>query len=337
MFDWIDFLNSYGVEYIEVGPNVSRGNVNVRCPLCQDDPSFHLGISLNGQGWGCWRDSAHRGKSSKRLVQLLIGCTPDRAARIVGSSLSLPNDLNGSVAALLAPQEVEEKPRPSMKLPKEFLAFKDVPSSRLFRAYLNKRGYTDKQINRFTKKYGMCYCTKGVFRGRIIFPIIHEGELVNWTGRTIYPNEELRYKTLTTKADRASVQGLDPAKGNISKYLLWYDDIYGGQHDGTLVIVEGPFDALKIRVLGNKLGVTATCFFTSMPSSTQVGLMHKLFPKFKNRCLLLDQGTQSKALRLEKTFGESFSGLGIDVKYLPEGVDDPGDLTKKDFISLFPS
>lgn len=335
MFDWIAFLDRQGIEYVASGANVAKNNVNVHCPLCgAGDPSHHLGISLVGPWWGCWRDPAHRGKSVARLIQLLLGCSWEQAQRIAGESTSLPSDLLGSVEALLA---VSSDPAPlrSLKMPEEFLPFSGKPGERYYRSYLTRRRYTEKQIEGITKNYGLRYCKHGPFRGRIIFPVFYEGKLVTWTGRSIYASDTLRYKTLTVDPDRASVLGLEPAAGNISDFLLWYDELQNGSFE-TLVVVEGPFDALKLRTLGEKdAGLIATCFFTSAPSRRQIECLYRVLPKFKNRFLLLDEGTLSKSLALKNEFDGVLSSTDLEVLYLPEHLKDPGEMSKKDFLKLF--
>jgi hypothetical protein len=237
------------------------------------------------------------------------------------------------VEALLIPQASPSYAGKGLKMPKEFLPIKDTVSAKHFRAYLRERRYSYEQIDRMTKEYGIRYCKRGPFSGRIIFPIFYEGKLVTWTGRTIFISETLRYKTLTVDADRANVLGLEPAAGNISEFLLWYDDLMGDDCE-AIYIVEGPFDALRIRSLGRKLGITATCFFTSAPSKTQTELFYDLLPKYKKRYLLLDEGTIAKSMRIEAGLGDWVMGQGIDIVYLPPGIKDPGELTKKEFMQF---
>lgn len=334
-FDWINFLERNGIEYVSEGPNVAKNNVNVHCPFCgAGDPSHHLGISLVGPWWGCWRDPSHRGKSAARLVQALTGCSWPDAHAAVQEAASLPGDILGSVEALMnLPREGSVAPATSLILPKEFLPIADTRAAKFYWKYLRDRDYTDSQIGRLTKKFGIRYCRSGPFSGRIIFTIFHQGNLVTWTGRTIFPGETLRYKTLTSDRDRASVLGLEPAAGNISEFLLWYDDLVADQND-TLFIVEGPFDALRVRTLGSRLGITATCFFTSAPSRTQMQLFYDLLPKYNKRYLLLDEGTLEKALKIESVLGDWLTGVGIDILQLPPKVKDPGELKKKEFIRL---
>ncbi len=317
-FDWLRFLQTRGIEYVEHGPNVARNNVNVRCPLCGEDPSHHMGISLSGAGWGCWRDNRHRGKSSARLVQLLLKCTWQHACEIVGTGTSLPDDFAEYVR--LKMQGKVDRPTPApLHLPEEFKPFRDLPSARPFIKYLERRNFSHRQIMRLTDDYGIRYCTRGSYKGRVMFPVHYDRALVSWTGRTIYPQVDLRYKSLSADPEVTEREGLGTAIGPISDYLLWYDDLMQSDAD-TIFVEEGPFDALKTTVLGKRHGVVATCFFTGQPTESQIAFLHDLLPKFKRRYLLLDQGTLPKALHVQSLL----TGLAVEVAKLPGDLKDPG-------------
>lgn len=325
-FDWIAFFQRHSIEYVDRGSNVARGNVNVHCPFCGDlDPSHHLGVSLQGKGWGCWRDPAHRGKSPVKLIMALINCSKQEALALAGyGSTNLPLDLFESVSVTMGMQTSSEQPRVgSLKLLKEFRVFDTTkPSFDLFFRYLRKRGYGSKTVRKMSDRYGLRYCTTGPYKGRIIFPVYFDGRLVCWTGRSIYSSSDLRYKALSPDPEKANRQGLPTAIGPISDYLLWYDDLVSG--GDTLCLVEGPFDALRVAVLGRSLGVQATCFFTQSPTDLQVGYLYDLLPRFRRKLLILDRGTAHIALRL----GSRLASLGIDVVHIPEEFKDPGELTK---------
>lgn len=335
MFDWEQFLNTYRIEYITSGPNVARGNVNISCPFCGNDPSHHMGIALDGAGWGCWRDHTHRGKSAARLVQALLGVSKHRAAQITGQQLSVTDDLVAFMESKFGTTQSEPKRVKKLIMPPEFKSFDtERKSANLYKSYLRKRGYTSRQISTLTQRYGVRYCTSGAWRGRIIFPIYFEGKLVNWTGRSIFSGETLRYKTLTADQDRASVLSQHAAIGEATEYVLWYDELMEANH-ARVVIVEGPFDALRVRTLGASKGLLATCFFTSEPSATQVRLLQEALIGYERIFLLLDEGTMHKAVRVGQRIGSGLGSKEVEVLQLPPGVDDPGDLTKRDFLKLF--
>ena len=141
---------------------------------------------------------------------------------------------------------------------------------------------------------------------------------------------KLRYKTLTTDPEKAREMGMKPAVNAINNYLLFYDELMKSSAH-TLVIVEGPFDALLMNVLGRKLGIIATCIFTNTPTQEQINLFHEIMPRFERRCILLDNDMYAQALRLRS----ELSSLGVEQISLPRGVKDPALLRKKQLAKLF--
>jgi hypothetical protein len=178
--------------------------------------------------------------------------------------------------------------------------------------------------------YGLRYCKEGRFRGRIIFPVWFENKLVTWTGRTIYDDEALRYKTLEARSD-------DPKKivaaGPITDYLLWYDQLLeNAERNRTLVLCEGPFDSLKVSVLGRQYGIDSTCFTTATPSGRQMQLAADLADVYPNRFLLLDRGTLGNAIRT----ASAMRALKFKVLTLPPDIKDPGLLTREALLKIIP-
>ena len=78
-------LTRYNIEFVESGPNVAKGNVNVQCPWCGvEDHSYHLGINLAKGMWGCWRNKQHRGRALYKLLSKLTGLSYQEARRVTG-------------------------------------------------------------------------------------------------------------------------------------------------------------------------------------------------------------------------------------------------------------
>lgn len=315
--DWTAFFDTNNVHYITAGPNVSRGQIAIKCPWCgASDESQHLSISLSGQGFRCFRQRTHAGRNPAKLIQALINCSWEQASAIAGNAKTLPNDFLNKVRSSMVKQDAVPVAN-NLKLLPEFKRFTKLPSCRMYLTYINSRGFTIKD----TEEYGIYHATLGAYKGRIIFPVEYDGKLVGWTGRTIFPSQDARYKTLTNDAEKAKDNGEIPAPAPISDYLLFYDRLVASDAD-TIVLCEGPFDAWKVNVVGNYLGVVATCFFTSSISKQQVNLLHGLLPKFKNRYLLLDQNTFSKAARISA----DLSALDVVSMKLPPHLKDPGEI-----------
>lgn len=270
--DWLRFLDSNRIAYDTRGKNVSGNHVVVSCPWCGgDDPSRHLAISLDGEGWHCWRNRQHRGRSPVKLICALIHCSIAEAKTIAGERNSIiPENLAEMVQNLMHPPKVEN---PSLTLPAEFRPFQGQFTSKRFVQYLRSRGFPT-PLEDLTKDHDMRYCVSGAFFGRVLFLVrSSKGGLVAWCGRSIYPHEERRYKT----------------EGPVGDYLLWLDRL-PRRHSHTLVLSEGPMDALKVSVFGKPLGVDATCCFTSTPTNRQIDHLYRLCEHYEKRYIMLDQG-----------------------------------------------
>lgn len=215
-------------------------------------------------------------------------------------------------------------PKHKLRLPKDFLPIEEKLSFLPLINYLRrKRGFSLLDIFSLTYDYDIRFCRSGPYGRRIIFPVYHKEALRTWTGRTI-SGSNLRYKTLSDQEDKARAEGYPPALGPISDYLLWYDKLR--EEDAhTIIVTEGPFDALKIMALGRRRGIVATCLFTNRPSIAQTDLLYRLLPRFKHRFLMLDQGMLHTMLRMSS----KLSALKIRPLYLPSGIKDPGDLTRE--------
>src|ERR1700744_5146204 len=104
--EWVRFLDENNIHYVTRGPNTKRGEVSIRCPMCEDDdPSEHLGINLESSNWGCHRDASHRGKSARHLIKSILGCSSTQAGLVVKQySHSDPDSLEAALTALEADQ-----------------------------------------------------------------------------------------------------------------------------------------------------------------------------------------------------------------------------------------
>lgn len=277
MFDWLRFLDSNRIAYDTRGKNVSGNHVAVACPWCGgDDPSRHLAINLDGAGWRCWRNRQHRGRSPVKLIIALIHCSVVEAKAIAGERNSIvPDNLVEMVQNMMQPKPENQ---PLIK-PAEFRPFQGQYTSKRYLQYLRSRHFPD-PLEALTKQHDMYYAVAGPFFGRVLFLVRSpEGDLMAWSGRSIFPYESLRYKT----------------EGPTGDYLLWLDRLPRRQSH-TLVLSEGPMDALKISAFGSSIGVDATCCFTSTPTSRQIDHLHQLCRHYQNRYIMLDQGEVGNTL-----------------------------------------
>jgi hypothetical protein len=346
MFDWLKFLDTYRIEYVMAGPNIGRNNAGIKCPFCGDDPSFHLGISLDGKGFHCWREpsrGAHSGRSPHKLVMRLLGCSFTQAQAIVG-------DQDRKVVANDSTFDTDIKRRMSMAhsttghssvgrlelLPE----FKKIPTftekpfqgrgplvNSLFIPYLRRRGYSIKEIDKLVERFDLHYALTGKFAYRLIIPVFMDGKLVNWTGRAV-TTDTLRYKTLSHDMEVSRKADLPPAPMNVKDCLFDYDDLKNG--GDILVLTEGPFDAMRITFFGEKYGIMGTCLFGKGVSKQQKDLLYRLLPLYDHVHTFFDTD-----VGLASTFSWFPDDMGIVRRDLPKNVKDPAELQRKQFTRLF--
>ena len=332
MFDWITFFEQRNIEY---QPS-RRGWVDIWCPWCGGYGTHHLGVDTKIGGYHCWHGNTHRGFSPARLVQALLGCSSAEAARIVGKDASatfVKSDDTFATDSLRRLGIVSDSPpQQSDKLSflPEFVPIKDAGLCRpLVLPYLQQRGYDRGAAVQLAKRYGLRFAPNGKFSYRIIVPIYIDGVLVNWTGRTIAMSDELRYKSLSTDPEKAAEQGLPTALKNIKHTFLDLDSIRQGGK--LLVLTEGPFDALRVGILGESYGIRSTCLFGKEVSANLIDVLAPMLSRDDEVVALFDRDASFDAFL---RFPEEMQIKSLN---LPRGVKDPAELTERQFYELLVS
>lgn len=277
-----------------------------------------MGVSLEGKGWGCWREASHRGKAPTRLIQAILGCSWAEALRITGSRSALPAGPDGLLGAVrsalgdLPPASLA----PAIKLPSEFkpLSLRAGP----FYSYFRDRDFVRDEIEWLAKAFDLHTCLRGSnWAWRIILPVRDEqSELITWTGRAV-GEARIRYKTLTSDPERA---GNDPvALAPISDCLLNMKRLVRGAH--FLVVTEGPFDCMRLALEVQDFDAQVTCLFGKAMSPAQMDILAMIRPLYDRVFLLLDPDAGVSSLRMSA----ALQPLGVE-PFLLEGSNDPGDL-----------
>lgn len=319
-FDWQGFCSKNRVQFVTHGPNTARGHISIHCPYCGNaDTSQHMGLSLEQRRpfWGCFRNARHRGGNPRRLVQKLLGCSYAEAVAIVkGTQAADSGELDRMLLALAAParqapQAANDAHRtlpggckpivPLQGYAGRFLSYLEAPAP-------IGRGFGI-DAERVCSIYGLNYCLVGDQEWRVVFPIRnHLGDLVGWTGRDIRPAATLRYLSCSDLPHRAVF--------NIDRACRSEAD--------TLVIVEGPVDAIKIDHFGAELGVAAVGTLGTALPPERVSVLANLARRFDRVALLFDEDTLPEVLSLAPMLGELASR---DVWLWRPGLKDPGTMT----------
>ncbi len=322
-FKFKDFLDKHFIPYVEVGPNVAKGHINIQCPFCASrDPSHHLGINLANNKWGCWRDEKHRGNAPERLICKLIHCSWDVAQELTGRGVSPSLSNFRSVIASLKEDTKPEKTKykTQLKFPKEFRKIKGLGlTSKFFNYLMRTRHLKEDYVQQWCKMYNLQCAFTGDYYDRIIIPVYRHGELATWTARTINNNEDLRYRALGNDESIYDIKDcvFDPTDDYVERDWL-----------RLIFIVEGPFDAMNLDFFGSRFNASAVALFGSTISDEQRYQISEIVSQHEQEepyepyqvCIMMDDIDISLRIQAKLGFGT--------VKACPDGLD-PGDLSRR--------
>lgn len=310
-FAWLPFVQRYGIQFIERGPNVGRNRINVACPLCGNDPSHHLGLEIDGPRWACWRDAGHRSAKPQRLIRAFLRCTIEEADAIAqegaGRSVGL-GELQDKLKSLGTPEK--KKKMTKVEFPPEVHRITTSGSSVRFLRYLNGRGFPKEDCVPVVEQYRLRYAMAGPHELRLIFPVRNAGGLVGWTGRTI-ANDPARYKAFPTG---------DAVKHGVVNYT-------GARDARVLVVCEGALDAIKLDFYGQKYGVRAVALMGISASPQQIALLLDMLTSCEHGVVVLDPGYRRAAERIAGQLAVSQRVLAHDISEDEDGAEDLGAMT----------
>jgi DNA primase len=205
----------------------SKLQYGYNCPECGlEERKGNLEVSLEKHLFHCWACGDINGTHGT------LGKLIDKYG----------NKKQKKIYNLLQPEEQKpkEKQKNKLKLPEGFTQFKDsslvYPIRRQAYNYLIKRGITDNII----EKYGIGFCDKGSFSGRIIIPSYNNKNQLNYfIARSWDPNSRAKYKNPECPKDEIIF---------FENMINWDEDIY---------LCEGAFDAIflpnSIAMLGKHM------------------------------------------------------------------------------------
>jgi DNA primase len=205
----------------------SRGQIAYNCIECDEGRNKgNLEVNYFEHIWKCWSCS------DENNTHGTLGKLIDRYG----------NKKQKKVYNLLRPEEhkPKEKRKERLTLPEGFTLFKDsnprYPVRNQAYNYLKQRGINDDIIER----YGIGFCDKGSFSGRVIVPSYNDKGVLNYfIARSWDPNSRAKYKNPETPKDEIIFN---------ENLIDWFKPIF---------IVEGVFDGLflpnSIPMLGKHM------------------------------------------------------------------------------------
>jgi len=207
--------------------NDYKGQISFDCPVCSfdikeldhGDGKGNLEINYKESVFKCWSCSETHGTHGT-LYKLI---KQHGNQKLLKKYLILRPDEDGE-----APKRVYK----NVKLPKEFILFKDASRglqlTSQFKqawAYIKKRNITDEMLER----YNIGFCYEGDFANRIIIPSYNEEGYLNYfIARSYLSYTKLKYKNPEVQKEIIIFN---------EKLINWNEKIY---------IVEGAFDSIFI-------------------------------------------------------------------------------------------
>lgn len=269
-------------------------DVSVKCPKCAKPGSTKkkLVINLEKGMYHCWVCGT-KGRNVVRLVRMVSPSTADHPI-FKKWSKSTRSDSES------IPDDAVEK----LKIPKGFKLLGDNfgakdPDIKAAIKYCRSRGLTEREI----WYYRLGTCTTSQFRRRVIIPSFTEDGTLNYfSARSIDPENKFKY-----------------LNAKVSKKDIIFNEL---NIDWTkeLVLVEGPFDLMKVRsnsgcLLGSHLPTDSLLFRRIVKMQTPV-------------LLSLDDDAIQKMHKIAK----ELTSYGIKVRYVTLPPDkDVGDMKLGEF------
>ena len=215
MIDIISLLEDNGIDYSTSGKNTSRGWVELNCPFCGNDPSFHLGVNLSSGIYHCWICGA-KGHIEK-LIQHQLGLSREKAKKLAEEyniNFQEEESSKGNSEQIVFPKGLEDS----------------IPQ--LHKSYLKKRGFDPDEV---IKKYQLkaYYHIGGKWSYRLVIPIFINGEIVSFLARDVTDKQTPKYKNLSNEQSVI----------NVKNCLYGIDLIKKG---GRAILVEGVFDQWRV-------------------------------------------------------------------------------------------
>jgi len=211
--DWRALFADLGIFWVDHGRNCGRDHINIQCPWCDLlDPSQHLTIHEFKGVYYCYRDPRHKGGEPLYLIQKLVRSRARAAALLNAYYIETGTS---------TPAPIEATPYDDFLPAQQSADVLDYLAARVFER--------PEWVCRF---FNLRVSLKGTWAGRVLLPLRAcrtppPAGVQAWTGRALSPWLQPRYR-----------QSEVPAGSS------WIGGIASGE---TLVVVEGPFDALKIN------------------------------------------------------------------------------------------
>jgi hypothetical protein len=293
-FNFLKYADDYGIEYTTHAGNLSKGwLLAMDCVFCgHHNGKHHLGIPNEGNRSFCWSCGSHS------LYETLKAITPSV------NYYTLLETYAGWIddRALLKKKKVTHV---------ESVPFEFDPLGKVARKYLKKRGFDpDILQDKYKFRDGGCI---GDYKYRVIIPIIYNGAVVSYQGRSYNPAVEPKYRFLPEEKC-----AMNP------KHIFFNLDNARGDH---VICVEGVFDAIKLA------GEDCKDVIASLGISTTEEQVQLLAKRFKKVSICNDP--EPVAIERARKMAVKLSALGVEAEVIDTERDyDLGDSSAEECNTL---
>lgn len=291
------------VHWRDRGANTSKGNVNIKCPWCAQDPSEHLAVSEADGRFYCYRrPNEHSGNNLHRLI-VKLGLGRDLALAAINR-----HRLRGA-----AQVQRERVIVPVTEIQKRWDSFKPAEDNARIRAYLESRSFVDARA--LCRRYDLRYAPLGSWAGRLLIPFKEQEQVISWVGRALSPSGSPKYLTKDVGLE-GLVYSPRPPRSNI-------------------VIVEGPIDALKVAAATEQMPISAIALLGKQMNATRLWRLRKLLStSAQSAVLALDSDTTFKeTTRILAELAHALDMLYIKRHRIPDLFKDAGEMTTEDITT----
>ena len=269
------------------------------CPKCDDgrrEKGGHLWFNVARNVGLCYRCSEPY--HPRKLIMATLDVPLHEAIRILKSATvdtATPSlkQLRARVESAFSEAVEEQKAQPVVELPDGTLFCREVPRS-YWPAYLRKRVHP-----RAAVEYGVGWCTRGFYAGRLVVPVVLHGRTVSFVARDM--------------TGRAEKKVLYPKGTSTGRVLFNYDR---AKRLPEVVLVESVLDAMHV-------GPSAMAVFGTTLSDHQLALI--IAASKINTVTVLFDGDDAGTRGARKVARALLPHVGVKVATLPRGKD-PDDL-----------
>ena len=205
-----------------------EGWINTKCPFCTGNPGNHLGYSLEGDYFKCWRCGFH---PTEKTLQKLLGISYHEAKILIRKYQGFSR-VNHS-------KKIKVKKNKFM-MPPYLIKITESPYAMRYMKEIRKNGFTTSEIKKLQKQFKL-RCTEEFspfdnldLSYRMIAPLIWDNQVVSWQSRDLTNQSSLRYITC-------------PKKREIIEHKTI---LYNPPETKKIVVVEGIFDVYKVFLAG---------------------------------------------------------------------------------------